>query len=462
MPLLSSRSPGIARPAHRRGRSTRLVGWAGGSFVLLVGLSSALAGPGRGDHDAPSISVLAAAPTASSEVLRLAARMNDASGVGEATLWARGEHDENFIAFPMTSKGVGLFVAELPHWPGRGSRVAYYVEATDRRGNGPRRVGAPHSPYLARLNSEVAIAPGGTSLLWTEPRLRWGALALGLLVVGAPLLQRFRRRGARSELITAGLRPLDVMEGAVDREDAVVASDGTSALDPQQREVEDRFWLELVEPLLRLSVVELEGEIDRLCGFPHHHPLHGLRMVDRGALTARLDWARRLDPAAFLHETSPFVATTAHSPLRTHRASGMSLIEMLCVLTVLGVAVGMSMTYLQPMAAPLRTGGQAMEGLFRQSRVMAMASTSAYRVRALNDREIIVEHAPTCGAATWTSAPRQGLELPRDVTMTPTDWSVCFSSRGLASDNLVLTLQHPRTGDQQLEVMLGGTLRWLP
>jgi hypothetical protein len=52
------------------------------------------------------------------------------------------------------------------------------------------------------------------------------------------------------------------------------------------------------------------------------------------------------------------------------------------------------------------------------------------------------------------------LELPAGVTLSSTDWSVCFNSRGTASDNVTLVLQHPDHASQTLEILLGGALRW--
>jgi hypothetical protein len=52
------------------------------------------------------------------------------------------------------------------------------------------------------------------------------------------------------------------------------------------------------------------------------------------------------------------------------------------------------------------------------------------------------------------------LELPTGATVTPTDWSVCFNSRGTASDNVVLVLDHPDHKAQALEILMGGAVRW--
>ena len=49
-----------------------------------------------------------------------------------------------------------------------------------------------------------------------------------------------------------------------------------------------------------------------------------------------------------------------------------------------------------------------------------------------------------------------------EVTLADTSWTVCFSSRGAAAANVVVTLNHPRTGSEQIEVFTGGSARIVP
>jgi prepilin-type N-terminal cleavage/methylation domain-containing protein len=144
------------------------------------------------------------------------------------------------------------------------------------------------------------------------------------------------------------------------------------------------------------------------------------------------------------------------------RAAGMSLIELLVVLAVAGIALGASTLYLRPMEAPLQTGAANLEGFLRQARGRALATTSAYRVTPSDSRNVEAEFASNCGASTWTSDPGVTLVLPRQVAMTDTGWSVCFNSRGLADSNLVISLTHPSAGSRQIEVLRGGAARVLP
>ena len=60
--------------------------------------------------------------------------------------------------------------------------------------------------------------------------------------------------------------------------------------------------------------------------------------------------------------------------------------------------------------------------------------------------------------------PTLDLSLPARVTIaapTPLNWSVCFDTRGVTSANIIITLAHPELGSQQVEVLLGGSVRAL-
>ena len=70
-------------------------------------------------------------------------------------------------------------------------------------------------------------------------------------------------------------------------------------------------------------------------------------------------------------------------------------------------------------------------------------------------------YATTCSATTWTDDPDFELELPEGVELSSTAWNLCFSSRGLASNNLTISLQHDQFGTSDIEVLLGGTSRVL-
>jgi hypothetical protein len=139
----------------------------------------------------------------------------------------------------------------------------------------------------------------------------------------------------------------------------------------------------------------------------------------------------------------------------------VTAVELLVVVAIIGLAAGASVLYFKPLEAPVRTAGELIEGLVRQTRARAMSATTAHRLRPFSANRLVVEHARTCTSEAWTLDPRADLPLPRDVELTPTDWSVCFNSRGVTDSNVVLTLGHPRFESRRLEILLGGAVRWL-
>jgi len=150
------------------------------------------------------------------------------------------------------------------------------------------------------------------------------------------------------------------------------------------------------------------------------------------------------------------------APRRKHKESGTSLVELLAVLAVVGLTVGAATAVLKPAAAPLETGAVLLEGFFTRARARALATTSAYRITATDTNTVVADYAANCAAATWTAEERMDLDLPEEVTLADTSWTVCFSSRGAASANVVVTLNHPRTGSAQVEVFRGGSARIVP
>lgn len=145
-----------------------------------------------------------------------------------------------------------------------------------------------------------------------------------------------------------------------------------------------------------------------------------------------------------------------------HGESGTSLIELLAVLAVVGLTLGAATAILKPAEAPLETSAVLLEGFFTRARARAMATTSAYRITAADANTVVADYAANCAAATWTREDRMDLDFPDEVTLSDTSWTACFTSRGAASANVVVTLNHPRTGSAQVEVFTGGSARIVP
>lgn len=144
---------------------------------------------------------------------------------------------------------------------------------------------------------------------------------------------------------------------------------------------------------------------------------------------------------------------------RIQGEAGVTILEVLVIVAILGLSLGVAALNVEPLETPLQAGVTLTEGFFREARLSAIASTSAYRVQPDSSSRLGVQEALSCSGPTWTTVPNMKLNLPEGVTLADTGWSVCFSSRGISSDNVVLTLQHDMYGSEQVEVLLGGTTR---
>jgi hypothetical protein len=144
---------------------------------------------------------------------------------------------------------------------------------------------------------------------------------------------------------------------------------------------------------------------------------------------------------------------------RIHGEAGITVLEVLVVVAILGLSVGVAALNLEPLETPLAAGVTLTEGFFREARLSAIASTSAHRVQPDSSLQLGVQQATSCAASSWTTVADMKLNLPQGVSLADTSWSVCFTSRGISSDNVVITLQHDMYGSEQVEVLLGGTTR---
>ena len=135
----------------------------------------------------------------------------------------------------------------------------------------------------------------------------------------------------------------------------------------------------------------------------------------------------------------------------------MTLVELLVVLALMGIAVAATALYFAPFEAPVESSATQLASFFRMSRARAMATTTAYRVVPDGTDGVRTLTAPTCSATTWTPDAERTLSFADDVTLANTSWMVCFNSRGVSSNNVTVTLQSPDYGSEQVEVLLGGS-----
>lgn len=207
------------------------------------------AGGDEGKRDLPVILPLPPSPKRTDGVLTLSASITCARGTGKVTLWARGERDTTFRAFPMFRGQGDVFTVNLKPWSRRGRSVRYFIEAWDAAGGGPRRAGDATTPFLAELS-----VPARGEIRTLSRFTPW---AMGL--TGTVLVLLF------------------IVRAIVRREREVV-----------RRGKEEAFWDEQLAALAGKTDLDLSLAVTRLCSREVHHPTLGWAHLSRGEVLARL------------------------------------------------------------------------------------------------------------------------------------------------------------------------------
>jgi prepilin-type N-terminal cleavage/methylation domain-containing protein len=88
-------------------------------------------------------------------------------------------------------------------------------------------------------------------------------------------------------------------------------------------------------------------------------------------------------------------------------ATGFTLMEVMVVVAVLGVLAALGAPLFIGVNKPLQNATDRMEGVFRQVRMRAISTTTAYRIRQTSPTQIVVEASTTrgCEASTQLTAP---------------------------------------------------------
>lgn len=129
-------------------------------LLLAFAVASQASDAPIADVDPPLIEDIAAAAAHPDAAPVVTVMMSDrGSGVGAAVVVVRGPGQE-WQRVPLVGNGEGesaLFIAHLPDGLQR-TGFDYYVEASDRAGNGPARIGSPEQPIAVDAAREPTRA----------------------------------------------------------------------------------------------------------------------------------------------------------------------------------------------------------------------------------------------------------------------------------------------------------------
>lgn len=141
------------------------------------------------------------------------------------------------------------------------------------------------------------------------------------------------------------------------------------------------------------------------------------------------------------------------------RAKGFTLLELLIVIAIAGIVMSIGFLNLRPLSGDLRNNASRVAGNFKQARAKAMSTTSAYRVVKTSATTIRADWAENCQANNWTTDEKFNVTLDNNIRIESGNRTlVCFTSKGIATSNPVLTMRDERGKRMRVEVFLGGAV----
>jgi prepilin-type N-terminal cleavage/methylation domain-containing protein len=146
------------------------------------------------------------------------------------------------------------------------------------------------------------------------------------------------------------------------------------------------------------------------------------------------------------------------------RQRGFTIIELIVTLAVVAVALTIAALNLRPLGNDLQNATSEVASGFRQLRTKAISTTSAYRFVYISPTKLAAQWSKSCSATSgWTSDSKLNIELRNSVKFTqlPEDILansplVCYTPKGLATNNVTVKLRDEKGTIRSVEVFLGG------
>lgn len=141
------------------------------------------------------------------------------------------------------------------------------------------------------------------------------------------------------------------------------------------------------------------------------------------------------------------------------KEGGFTLLEMMAVLAIFTVLSGIAIINLKEFSKPAENGAAQLLGFMKQARARGLATTSAYFVLPTSSTRVITRYGVNCADAAPVADNSLTMDLPTGATLAATDWSICFTSRGLSDSNTTIVVNDNQAGTKVIEVLLGGGVR---
>jgi hypothetical protein len=142
-----------------------------------------------------------------------------------------------------------------------------------------------------------------------------------------------------------------------------------------------------------------------------------------------------------------------------HNSSGVSILELLVVILILAIFITMGTAIdFKPLRNPLVTDSANLSSFLKLVRSKAIGTTSAMHIQPESITTIKVIQGTTCDTINPTDDADFRFTLSPEVLFLGQEWSTCFTSRGLANENIEIPIGH-QGQIRTVEIMLGGGSR---
>lgn len=149
-------------------------------------------------------------------------------------------------------------------------------------------------------------------------------------------------------------------------------------------------------------------------------------------------------------------------PADLHRQRGFSLLELLVTLGLFMIVSWTTLSNMKALTSPLQDASAQLVSYLKQVRARALSTTFAYTLYPISTTQVGARYGVNCASTTTSSDASLTLKLPAGARLAETDWTVCFTTRGLTDQNVTLQLTDGSSQERDIEVLLGGSVRTLP
>ena len=140
--------------------------------------------------------------------------------------------------------------------------------------------------------------------------------------------------------------------------------------------------------------------------------------------------------------------------------SGTTIFEVIVVLSLVSILSTVALLKSSAFVNQSEASAESLVVYLKSMRNLAMSRTQAVIIYPQSSTVIARKSANSCSDE--NPVPESFVfKLPKNINLRTTDWSICFTSRGLTNASQTFTLSSSTEGLKTIEISLGGSVRML-